>query len=346
MFSFTDSIAVVRTTSRAHERGTTEMILITGGLGFIGSHTARALLDMGEACVLAQRRAARVPDVFANEAGKRIFLEQIDINDQAALLEIGTRHKITGIVHLAGSAPWPPGAHEPVDGARKAIDRLFNVFQAAIDWEVARVGIASTIGVYGGVVGESPLPEDVPLPMTAGQVIPAFKKIGELLTDYMADATGIEVLNYRISAVWGPLGRTASPFFAAPQLVHAAARGTAPDFSMLRSPAYAEDGGDLCYVKDCGRAIALLQLADRLSHRTYNVADGRMTTYRELAAAINKVVPDTLIELPEGRDPNGEGQDIYLDTTRIHQDTGYRPAYDTERAVADYINWLRAGNER
>jgi UDP-glucose 4-epimerase len=110
----------------------------------------------------------------------------------------------------------------------------------------------------------------MPLPMTAGHAIPAFKKIGELLTDYLADTTGLEVLSYRISAAWGPLGRAASPFFAAPQLVHAAARETAPDFSALRSAAYADDGGDMCYVKDCGRAIALLQLADRLSYRTYN----------------------------------------------------------------------------
>jgi UDP-glucose 4-epimerase len=322
------------------------MILITGGLGFIGSHTARALLDLGESCVLVQRRAAGVPDAFVSEAGKRVFVEQVDITDRAAFLEIGTRHKITGIVHLAGSAPWPPGAHEPIDGARKAIDSLLNVFQAARDWQVARVGTASTIGVYGGVVGESPLREDLPLPMTAGHVIPAFKKIGELLSDYIVDATGVEVLNYRIAAAWGPLGRAVSPFFAGPQLVHAAARGTAPDFSSPSSPAYAEDGLDMCYVKDCGRAIALLQLADQLSHSTYNIASGRATTNKELTVAIKKVVPDAQIELPEGRDPNGPGHDIYLDITRIRQDTGYQPAYDTERAVADYLGWLRAGNER
>jgi UDP-glucose 4-epimerase len=182
--------------------------------------------------------------------------------------------------------------------------------------------------------------------MTAGHVIPAFKKIGELLTDYMASVTGIEVLSYRIGGIWGPLGRTASPFFAAPQLVHAAVRGMAPDLSALHSPAYADDGIDLCYAKDCGRAIALLQLSERLSHRTYNVAAGRATTYREIAAAIRKVIPDAPIELPAGRDPNGPGRDTYLDITRIHQDTGYQPAYDAERAVADYISWLRAGNER
>jgi UDP-glucose 4-epimerase len=315
------------------------MILVTGGLGFIGSHTVRALLDLGESCVLAQRRSGGLP---ADLNGERVVVEQTDITDLAALRKIGRRHEITGIVHLAGSVPWPPGADEPIVGARKALDSLLNVLQVACDWGVTRVGVASTIGVYGGVTGDGPWDEDMLLPMTSGHVIPAFKKIGELLTDYLAGATGVEIVNYRISAIWGPLGRAASPFFATPQLVHAAARGTKPDNSLLRSTVYAEDAIDMCYVKDCGRAIAALQLADRLNHRTYNVASGRATSNAELIAAIRKIVPDAQVELPTG----GPGQRSYLDITRLRQDTGYEPAYDTERAVADYLAWLRAGNGR
>jgi UDP-glucose 4-epimerase len=311
------------------------MILVTGGLGFIGSHTVRALLDLGEGCVLVQRRTAEAP---ASLAGAQVVVEQADITDLTALLDVCARHKITGIVHLAGSMPWPPGSDQPIHGARQAIGGLLNVLQAAQDWGIARVGVASTIGVYGGVTAEGPLGEDMPLPMTSGHVIPTFKKIGELLTDHLAGTTGIDVVNYRISAIWGPLGRATSSFFAAPQLVHAAVRGTAPDLF----PLYTEDSVDLCYVKDCGRAIALLQLADQLRHRTYNVASGRATTNAEVIAAIKKVVPDARIELPTG----GTGQRSYLDITRLQQDTGYRPAYDTERAAADYIAWLRAGNER
>jgi len=312
------------------------MILVTGGLGFIGSHTVRALLDLGEQCVVVQRRSAELPAILA---GEQVVVERADITDLAALLDVGARHKVTGVVHLAGSVPWPPASDKPVDGARKAINSLLNIMQAAQDWGVARVGVASTIGVYGGVTGEGPLDEDVPLPMRSGHAIPAFKKIGELLTDHLADTTGIEIINYRISAVWGPLGRAASPFFAAPQLVHAAALGTALDLSPLCLPVYAEDSIDMCYVKDCGRAIALLQLSDQLNHRTYNVASGRATTNAEVIAEIKKVVPDAQIELPTG----GSGQQNYLDITRIQQDVGYRPAYDTENAVADYIAWLRAG---
>ncbi len=320
------------------------MILITGGLGFIGTHTAAALLDLGESCVLVQRRAPSPPDALAAATAGRLHVEQVDITDLHGLLEVGARHPITGIVHLAGSVPWPPGTHEPIDGARRAIDSLLNVVHAARTWNVRRVSVASTIGVYGGVDAPSPLAEDLPLPMTSGHVIPTFKKIGELLTDHLTMATDIEILIMRISAVWGPLGRPASTFFPAPQLVHAAVRAVAPDLTALREPAYGDDGHDLCYVKDCARAIALLQTTRTLNHRTYNIAGGHATTNRELVDALAAVVPGTRLDLPAGRNPDARTPDVFLDIGRLCRDTGYRPAYDTQRAVADYVDWLRAGN--
>ncbi|MEV4313944.1 NAD(P)-dependent oxidoreductase [Actinocrispum sp. NPDC049592] len=309
------------------------MILVTGGLGFIGSHTVRSLLDAGEPCVLVQRRAAGLPDDLHGAV-----VEQADIKDLEALRDIGKRHEITGIVHLAFSMPWPAPAEQPVEASREALGSLFNVLQVAQEWGVTRVGVASTIGVYGGVAATGALSEDTPLPMQSLHVIPTFKKIGELLTDHLAGATGLDIVNYRIAAIWGPRGRAHDLFFAAPRLIHSAVHGTTPQFAQ---PRFAEDAIDLCYVKDCGRAIAALQLADRLNHRTYNVASGRSTSNAEVIAAIKKVIPDARVDLPAG-EPTPP---TYLDITRLRQDTGYEPAYDTERAVADYIDWLRAGNE-
>ena len=320
------------------------MILLTGGLGFIGSHTVRALLDRGHDCVLVQRRAAVVPDAFA-EAGNRVVVAQVDIGDLGELEALGTRYPITGIVHLAGSVPWPPGAEQPIDGARTALSGLLNVMAVAQRWQVARVGVASTIGVYAGAVSPNPLREDLPLPLTAGHPIPAFKKIGELLGQYVAESTGVEVINYRLGAIWGPLGRPASTFFATPQLVHAAAHGTTPELSQLHPNGYTDDGIDMCYVKDCGRAIALLQTADLLRHRTYNVASGRVTTNAEVITALRSIVPQTG-QLPAGRDPAGPAQDSCLDISRLQQDTDYTPAYNLEQAIGDYVSWLRAGHAR
>jgi UDP-glucose 4-epimerase len=313
------------------------MILVTGGSGFIGSHTVAALAELGEECVAVQRRPAGTP---AGLRGAPVAVEQVDVTDLRALLDVGTRHRITGIVHLAGSMPWPPGPEEPVEAARTALGGLLNIVRAAGEWGVARLGIASTIGVYGGVTADGPLREDLPLPMTSVHVIPAFKKIGELLADHLADATGTDIVNYRISAVWGPRGHVRDPFFAAPRLVHAAAAGTEPDLSSMHAPPFAEDAIDLCYVTDCARAIALLQLVDRLNHRTYNVASGRATSNAEVIDAIRRVVPEARVALPTG----GAGRSTHLDITRLREDTGYRPRYATDVAVADYLAWLSAGH--
>ncbi|MET8400838.1 NAD(P)-dependent oxidoreductase [Streptomyces sp900116325] len=313
------------------------MILVTGGFGFIGSHTVRALLDLGEDCVVVQRRARELPAVLA---GTRVEVEQADVADRDALLAIGHRHDITGIVHLAGSYPWPPVPDAPVEATRRALDGLLNIAQAAQEWGVRRLGVASTIGVYFGARNDGPLREDVPLSMSARVSIPTFKKVGELLGGFLADTTGVDIVNYRVSGTWGPLGHP-DPFFAAPALVHAAARGTAPDLSHLVGPAFAEDGLDLNYVKDTGRAIALLQLAGKLNHRTYNVGSGRATTNAELIETIRKVVPDSQVDLPAG----GDASHLVLDISRLQADTGYRAEYDTERAVSDYIAWLSAGNK-
>ena len=313
------------------------MILITGGFGFIGTHLTRALLDAGEQCVVAARR----PGTLTH---RRLAGELLDVTDRAAFLEIGRRHRITGIVNLVGAFGF--GATDPVEDVRLSIESLLNVLEAARDWEVPRVGFASTIGVYLGATDKCPLREDVPLPMTTGHGIPAFKMFGVLLGDHFAAGTGIEIVNYRIAGAWGPGGRPASLFLAAPALVHAAVNGTAPDFTTLRSPAYADDAADLIYVKDCARAIAALHLTTTLNHRTYNVGGGRPTTNAEIAAAIATLVPGARSDLLDGRDPNGLDTDIYLDITRLRTDTGYEPEYDTQRAVADYLAWLRAGNER
>jgi UDP-glucose 4-epimerase len=311
------------------------MILVAGGLGFIGSHTTRALLDLGESCVVVTRRDVGVPDRLAEPTG-RVVVEQGDITDRAGFLDIGRRHPITGIVHLAGAF----GTHGPVEDARRETGGLLTVLEAALDWGVPRVASASMIGVYGGAEGGSPYREDTPLPMTSGHIIPAFKKIDELLCDHVGANTDIEVISLRISAAWGPLGRTPSRFFATPQLVHAAVHGGAPP------RVYADDGIDMCYVRDVGRAVALLQVAERLRHRVYNVAAGHPTTHGDVVAAIGQVVPAARTDVLAGRDPNGPAEPFYLDNTRLRQDTGFAPAYDTARGVADYVAWLRAGNER
>lgn len=312
------------------------MILISGGLGSIGSHTARALLDLGESVVVTAHRSTRPPEYLAEETGGRIAVEPLDTTDEAAFLEVGERYGITGIVHLAAARHDLP---DPVEYLRADTLGLLNALRAAAVWGVRRFSVASSIGVYAGV-DQVPWHEDAALPVVAQHQIPVFKKTAELFAGLAGGSAGFEAVSLRIGTIWGPLGLPDNPFLALPRLLSAAVRGEDPDLTPPRPPAYAEDAGDLCYVKDCGRAIALLMAAKRLNHGTYNVSTGRLVRYSEVVAAINAVVPGANITLPEGRNPD-RPPDNYLDTTRLRADTGFRPEYDVERAVPDYADWLR-----
>ena len=314
------------------------MILVTGGLGHIGSATVQALLDAGEECVLVQRRKPEIPN---GRFSGPVSAVQADVQDLDALQAIGRTHAITGVVHMAGSMPWPPNPDEPpVDAARNALGGLFNIVQVAQEWGVRRLSLASTIGVYAGLVDTGALSEDLPVPLTAPHVIPTFKRISELLGQHLAAATGLEIIHLRISGAWGPLGHLPNFAFPAPMFVHAAATGTPVDLSGVAGRCRADDGLDLCYVYDLGRATALLQTADTLAHTTYNVAAGRLTTNAQVIAAIRSVVPDFDVEL----EPGASVPPSYLDITRLHDDTGYVPEWDLERSVADYIAYFRAGH--
>ena len=305
------------------------MILITGGLGMIGAHTARALVDLGYDVVVTAHRRADVPSFLAG----RVTVESLDATDRDAWLALGDRHDVSDIVHLAGSIP-----DDPVDFFRADTIALLNALDAARTWGVRRFAVASSLGVYSGRE-EVPWHEELALPTTAlPHLIVAFKKAVEPLTTHSLEGTGIQPVVLRIGTIWGPLVDPESPFFYIPSYISAVLRGDQPQ------PLYADDGGDSCYAPDAGRAIALLTTAATLRHDTYNVSSGRPFTNRELVRALEAIRPGLRLDLQPGRQA-GPGADPYLDITRLTGDTGFVPAFDLAAAVADYVAW-RAGNPR
>jgi len=310
------------------------MILVTGGLGFIGLHTARALIDEGEQVVLTQYRVPREPDFIKDEIGKNAFVEQLDVTDGDRLMEIGKKHKITGIMHLAVPGL---GALTPADDYKVNMYGLINILEAGREWGVKRVCLASSQAIYAGVQ-QGPFMEDMPLRIMGQSPTETFKKTFEILGAHYAQRTGLEVVNLRIGGIYGPLYHSMANL--ASRLVHAAVKGEVP---VMRGETYAEDGGDICYVKDCGVGNALLMTADKLNHRTYNVGTGRATQNGELLAEIKKEVPSFEFELSPGAGP-GNRPNSFMDISRIQEDTRYQPEFLVARSVPDYVGWLRAGN--
>jgi nucleoside-diphosphate-sugar epimerase len=118
------------------------MILVTGGLGMIGAHTARALADLGHEVVVTANRRTEVPSFLAG----RVTVESLDVTDRDAFLAVAGHHDISDIVHLAGSIP----GKDPVCFFRTETTGLLNALEAARTWGVRRFAVASSLGVYIG----------------------------------------------------------------------------------------------------------------------------------------------------------------------------------------------------
>ena len=153
------------------------MILITGGMGFIGLHTARRILDAGEDVVLTMYQTRREPSFIKDELGKRARVEQVDVTNADALVEVGQKHKVNGIVHLAVPAL---AQLTPTEDYHVNMDGLINILEAARRLEVKRLTLASSIAVYSSV-SNGPFLEDTPLPVQSGNPTEAFKKSFEIL---------------------------------------------------------------------------------------------------------------------------------------------------------------------
>lgn len=310
-------------------------ILITGGTGFIGLHTARAFLDAGHEVVATQFRVRRDPPFIANELGGRLQREIVDITSPYGMADVMRKHEIDGIVHLAVPGV---GALSAGEDYRSNMLSLLNVLDAALTFEVKRVIVASSIVVYEGV--EAPWFENAHHPLTSSNPTTTYKKAWEILSNHFADRTKLDVVLARIGYIYGPLYHSMYNILA--RIVHSAVRGT----SLVKpDEGWADDASDYCYVKDCASALMLLQTSGTLTQRAYNIGGGRGTTTGEVLAAAKLVNPAYDVSLKPGHRDAFHGANAHMDMTAIARDAGYAPKYDIVAGVADYAQWLRDGNE-
>lgn len=310
------------------------MILVTGGMGFIGMHLVRSLLDAGEDVVVTYHTSYRVPELWQDQVGRRVVVEQVDVTDPTRLSDVVAQHQVQRIVHLA--MPGVAGL-TPAEDYRVSMLGLLNVLEAARANQVQRITFASSSMVYTGLRA-GPYREDATLPVDSRNGTEAFKKACEILLFHYADRTGLDVNAIRTRTVYGPLYY--SLVNPPSKLCHAAAHATAVDFGPAGAP-YEDDTADLSYVRDVAEVFKRAALVPRSPHRIYNVSQGYAVTYRELVDAVREVEPSLQVELKPGANPRGNPPDNYLATERIRSALDYAPQWGHQRAVADYVNWLR-----
>lgn len=310
------------------------MILVTGGMGFIGMHVVKALLDAGESVVPTSHRSWRTPEIWGDVVGTRVQPENLDVASTHDAVGLAVKHKVSAVVHLA----MPPIAgNNPSAEYITSMQGLINMLEAAKTAGAQRFVFASSNSVYGGLAA-GPLYEDTLLPIASNSQINAFKKASEVLMMNWADRTGMSVAAVRPPGVFGPLYY--SLYNMAGRFCHAAVKGVEANYPPSGIP-YADSNADLAYVTDVAQVFARATLQPKLPHRIYNAGAGVLFTNGQLEAAVKRVVPAAKVATLPGAHPNPGPPNFYLDMARVKADLGYTPQYDLDRGVAEYIDWLR-----
>ncbi len=313
-------------------------VLITGGMGVIGAETSRKFVREGYRPVIYARHR---DDRLIFDIVDKIDFEAGDVLDWPRLLDVIKRHRVTHIVHAAGFV-GAVSATNPALSIQVNVMGTVNVLEASRAFDVRRVVYTSAKGIYGPVLGEygppiyKPMPED--MPKYPQRIYDSAKLMGEQTVLYYAKEMGLDTAVLRFSTTYGP-GKTArhGKMGVTSQIVENPFRG----LPFRHVGGDAKD--DFIYNKDSALGIYLATIADRVPSRVYNIGSGIGQSLNDFAAVLRKRLPKADLEIGPGLNflgmpypPHG----VY-DITRAREELGFKPDYDLERGIEDYLDALK-----
>jgi UDP-glucose 4-epimerase len=316
------------------------MILITGGLGFLGCNLAKILCEAGDQVLLTSNRHTEVPPLIASFKEKNLAVAPLDITSLEKVIDVIAARGVKSVVHAAvRSEKGNTTLHQAME---VNVTGTINVLEAAQRAGIKRVLFISSEAVYQGMTQTTPFQEEEALFITSDRFVPGTKKAGEILCLMYAQNYAMEAVTVRLTRVYGPLYKGIRNLPG--HMLEQAARRLPIELGRY-DPAEAHD---FIYAKDAARALALLLKAPALRHRIYNVGYGRLTSMAEFAEAIKKSAPGAEIHLGDSDGPlisTKTPMDIQacVDISRVRGETGFTPEYDPYRAAEHYMEWARCG---
>lgn len=266
-------------------------VLVAGGAGYIGSHTAKALA-----------RAGHIPIVYDNfEKGHRSATRwgrvvEGDLSDRARLLEVFANYPIDGVIDFAAYIAVGESMREPEMYFRNNVANTLNLLGAMCEAGVRRIVFSSTAAVYG-TPERSPIPESHPL--RPDSVYGDSKLMVERMLDWFGQAHGITAAKLRYFNASGadPDGETGENHDPETHLIPlalAAAAGRMSHLSLFGADYPTADGTavrDYIHVTDLATAhlLALDYLIRTGQSLTANLGTGQGYTVRQVINTVERV---------------------------------------------------------
>lgn len=325
-------------------------VLVTGGAGYIGSHTTLALLQAGHDVLVvddlsnsSEESLRRVAEI----AGREARFVQANVRDEAALDEAFAEFKPDSVIHFAGWKAVGESTEIPLTYYRENLGSTITLLETMARHECLRIVFSSSATVYGEE-SEPPFTEDAP----TGATNP-YGRTKHMLEQILEDASAADpALAVGILRYFNPIGAHESgrigedpkgiPNNLLPFVAQVAA-GRREKLMVFGDDYPTPDGTgrrDYIHVVDlaAGHLAALNYLADNAGYFVWNLGTGEPSSVLEIVhafeAAANMTIPYEVV----ARRP-GDVAESYANVDKAHRELGWRAEKTVADACADTYRW-------
>ncbi|MBI3230055.1 MAG: UDP-glucose 4-epimerase GalE [Burkholderiales bacterium] len=325
-------------------------ILVTGGAGYIGSHTCIELFNAGHETVILDNLCNSKASVLARMqqiTGHSFAFEQVDIRDRAAMEGVFTRHQFDAVIHFAGLKAVGESVAQPLRYYDNNVIGSLVLFETMAKFDVKTLVFSSSATVYGDPHAV-PILEDFPV----GATNPYGRSklmIEQVLRDFALAAPDwrIALLRY-----FNPVGAHSSGLIGEDPngppnnllpYVAQVAEGRREMLSVYGNDYPTPDGTgmrDYIHVVDLalGHVKTLDKLAQQTGVLTYNLGTGRAYSVLEMVAAFEKASGKPVPYKIVARRP-GDIASAYADASLAARELGWRAEREIEQMCSDAWRW-------
>ena len=338
-------------------------ILVTGGTGFIGSHTTVELINAGYKVVIVDNLSnsnANVVDGIEEITGVRPAFEQVDCCDYAAMESVFNKYSdIEGIIHFAASKAVGESVEKPLLYYRNNITSLLNLLELMPKHDVKGIIFSSSCTVYGQPDPENlPVTEDAPIKPAESPYGNTKQVNEEIIRDYINSGASIKAILLRYfnpigshpTAIIGELPNGV-PMNLIPYVTQTA-MGIREQLKVFGNDYNTPDGTcirDYIYVVDLAKAHvkAMERVLDTDSDKleVFNVGTGRGVSTKEIVDAFEKA---TGVKVNWTYAPRraGDIEKVWADPKKANEVLGWKADTSLEDTLKSAWNWQVKLRER
>ena len=329
-------------------------ILVTGGTGYIGSHTVVDLLEHGYEVVTADNlhnSRIEVLEGIKKITGKSVKHYTVDLADREATLALFDEQQFNGVIHFAAYKSVGESVEKPLEYYRNNLNSLLNVMEGLKRQGSSNLVFSSSCSVYGNA-DELPVTESTPR-KKAESPYALTKQLGEdVITDYCRTEPDFKSIILRY---FNPAGAHESALIGEDPsnppnnlvpVITGLAAGKRKSMTVFGTDYPTRDGSnvrDYIHVMDLARAhtLALEYVqSDRMAGNLdlFNLGIGEGLTVLEVIKAFEKVTGQKLNYELGGRRP-GDVVAVYADRSKATEVLGWEPSRGVEEIMATAWAW-------